>query len=101
MTCSDLLEQEGVPHYFKVDIEGLDVACVRNVMENRCGSSQLPKYISFENYGFDTFGKGEWKELVKMMHERGYTMWKRARTWQKEYAKHLGQMGADSAFGED
>lgn len=107
-TCSDLLDEQGVPYYFKTDIEGRDIGCLKNIMANRCGSSQLPKYISFENFGLDTFaeyfelsGNGDWKGLLKMMHKRGYTMWKRARTWQREYISQFGQMGSESAFGED
>merc|ERR550537_1637616 len=71
MTCSDLLKHEGVPHYLKIDIEGRDIGCLKNIMEHRCGSSQLPLYVSFENYGLDTFAwyykeNGDWKGLMKL-----------------------------------
>jgi len=107
MSCTKLLEAEGNPYYMKIDIEGKDISCLMDVMENRCGS-QLPPYVSFENYGFDTwvakgFGNplGDAKKLMALMHARGYTQWKRSRTWASVYAEKMGVSGEDSAFGED
>lgn len=104
LTCSDLLKNEGTPHYMKLDIEGQDIECLKNIMQNRCGA-ELPQYVSFENFGLDTFAAyyeegGKVKELMKLMHERGYTGWKRARGWVDEYKATAGS-NEDSSFGED
>ena len=43
-TCRDLIQTYGVPYYMKVDIEGLDAACVQSIE-----SDHLPLYISTED----------------------------------------------------
>lgn len=43
----DLLEEFGVPHYMKIDVEGAD----KHIISDLGNVSQLPKFISVEEYG--------------------------------------------------
>jgi FkbM family methyltransferase len=42
---SDLLEEHGIPHYLKIDIEGADMPCVRELRN----VNQRPDYLSIES----------------------------------------------------
>ena len=45
VTFDDVLREFGVPYYMKVDIEGLDMACI----EARHRVSERPRYLSVES----------------------------------------------------
>lgn len=47
VTIQDLFKKHGVPWYMKVDIEGHDRVCVRNLYD----INNSPEYISVESYG--------------------------------------------------
>lgn len=47
-SCVDLVREFGTPEYMKVDIEGLDNACVASLAELEY-QSMRPKYVSIEN----------------------------------------------------
>ena len=57
----DLLEKYGVPLFVKLDIEGYDSLCVRQI----CNGSKLSRFVSFEA-GDDA------AEDVKLLSEAGY-----------------------------
>ncbi len=42
---SECLKQYGVPYYLKIDIEGMDVICLKSLKE----STERPSYISIES----------------------------------------------------
>jgi len=42
---SDCLEQYGIPHYLKIDIEGMDVVCLKALLN----FEQKPDYVSIES----------------------------------------------------
>lgn len=47
-SCADLVREYGTPNYMKVDIEGLDNACVASLADLE-DSVEKPKYVSIEN----------------------------------------------------
>ena len=46
-TCDQLIRDYGTPDYMKVDIEGLDHACIRSL--SYVAPGERPKYVSVEN----------------------------------------------------
>ena len=60
---SAVMEQQGVPYYMKVDIEGYDYLCIRAL-----NSKNLPKYISVE--------LDRDHDLVAELHQFGYQRFK-------------------------
>jgi FkbM family methyltransferase len=60
---SVVMEQQGVPYYIKVDIEGYDYLCIRAL-----NSTNLPKYISVE--------LDRDHDLVAELHKLGYQRFK-------------------------
>ena len=58
---TELFEKYGVPHYLKVDIEGFDIYCIKELGEAK------PKYISCEAVGV---------ELLDILYSKGYTKFK-------------------------
>jgi hypothetical protein len=64
-----LLEEHGVPHYLKVDIEGADVVCIESLRASRA----KPTYVSLES------NKRSWKGLLRefdLLEELGYRRFK-------------------------
>ena len=57
-----ILQEFGVPYYLKVDIEGNDFLCVKDL-----DREHLPKFISVEASGVD---------LLSSLHERGFNRFK-------------------------
>jgi len=60
---SVVMEQQGIPYYMKVDIEGYDYLCIRAL-----NSKNLPKYISVE--------LDRDHDLVAELHQLGYQRFK-------------------------
>ncbi len=58
----DVLEEHGVPYYLKVDVEGSDLYCLRDLSPN-----DLPQYISVEAHHL---------EYLCVLHELGYNAFK-------------------------
>jgi FkbM family methyltransferase len=63
ITAGKLLERHGVPHYLKVDIEGMDKECLRSL-----DPANLPKYISLELSHSD--------DIISGLAALGYTRFK-------------------------
>ena len=63
-----VLEQFGIPHYLKVDIEGADPLCVRDLPRER-----LPPYISVEDW-IEAGEKGS--QMLELLYETGYRHFK-------------------------
>lgn len=45
MRFADILQRYGVPYYAKIDIEGMDMACIEDLQ----GIAQPPRYVSLES----------------------------------------------------
>ncbi len=60
-----VLAEFGVPYYLKLDIEGREIFCLRDLM----GSDELPQYVSFEQ-NRSSF------EALPLLHKLGYTGFK-------------------------
>ena len=101
------LETYGIPHYLKIDIEGMDIACLRALQT----FEQRPDYVSIESERV-TFGKlvDEWNLLTQL----GYTGFKAVQqsgvSYQAEpkpshegmyVGGHQAQEGCSGLFGED
>jgi FkbM family methyltransferase len=72
---SQLLSENGVPHYLKVDIEGNDRLCVNALR----GTSRIPRYISVETecIGDSTALSAEQAiEMLDLLRELGYQRFK-------------------------
>lgn len=63
-TFASLLAEFGVPRYLKLDIEGSEIDCLRDL-----SGPDLPEYVSFEKSGFE-------KQGLKLLKELGYTDFK-------------------------
>lgn len=60
-----VLAEFGVPYYLKLDIEGREIFCLRDLM----GSNELPRYVSFE--------QNRWSfEALPLLHKLRYTGFK-------------------------
>lgn len=64
-TCKKLVQRFGTPHYAKIDIEGLDLACLESMLE--LDISMRPRYVSLE---YQT------EEIVRKLFYTGYTKFK-------------------------
>ncbi|MCE3282686.1 MAG: methyltransferase FkbM family [Chitinophagaceae bacterium] len=63
VTTLSLFERYGIPHYLKVDIEGFDHYCLRDIP----GSGEKPRYVSCEAVHL------EWLDILV---DKGYTKFK-------------------------
>lgn len=72
---SDLLLEYGVPHYCKIDVEGMDATCLRTLE----GAAQLPQFISVESEcGGDErpLSEAEALETFELLCRLGYRQFK-------------------------
>jgi FkbM family methyltransferase len=69
LTCRQLLAQYGSPHYMKLDIEGAEGACLRQ-LPHLAHEGRLPQYISLE------FAKAKVRPLLPWMLALGYRRFK-------------------------
>lgn len=61
----ELCKSHGVPYYIKIDIEGSDMLCLKQVLESNC----TPQFLSVEA------AVGNWKQLseqIKLLQKIGY-----------------------------
>lgn len=74
-TFGQILDEHGIAHYLKVDIEGSDALCVQALRE----PPLLPKYISVET---DCVGDSEnlsdvqQPGMLELLHQKGYSRFK-------------------------
>lgn len=74
VTLAILLEEYGVPHYLKIDIEGNDSQCVEALK-----GTELPKYISVEAEcvgDSDQLSDSEATGILSLLHDVGYRKFK-------------------------
>ena len=103
---SKCLQQYGIPHYLKVDIEGMDTICLKALFP----FEQKPDYISIES---DKVSFEKLKEELKLFMDLGYTDFKAinqakiALQKEPEFSKegsHIGykfQNGSSGLFASD
>lgn len=75
ITLRTLVEQYGLPHYIKIDIEGYDAIAVRSLI----GMSEMPPYISVEAECLpedDRFSEEGIFETLDTLRDAGYTRFK-------------------------
>jgi FkbM family methyltransferase len=66
---SECLNKNGIPHYLKVDIEGMDTICLKALLKFK----QKPDYISIES---EKVSFPKLKEELNLLTELGYTKFK-------------------------
>jgi FkbM family methyltransferase len=69
VTLSEILRAHGIPYYLKIDIEGLDIVCLRQLLE----FSKRPKFVSIEA---PTDNFGECIDVVSHLNVLGYRQFK-------------------------
>jgi FkbM family methyltransferase len=67
---SDILDEHGIPFYLKVDIEGNDPLCVRDL-----AGRPLPPFISVEDKNED-LSETQVPPILLLLHEAGYRRFK-------------------------
>jgi len=101
---SELLKSYGCPHYLKIDVEGADMLCVRDLSAIAC----RPRYLSLES------SKTSWSDLLAefdTLAQLGYTRFKVVdqtrhrsgtfRTRTDQALSHSFEDGASGPFGAD
>ncbi len=103
---SEILAKYGIPHYLKIDIEGVDTTC----LEELIAFNEKPNYISIES------NKVSFKQLkaeFELFEKLGYSSYKvinqRYAALQKEplntkegkYSNHEIKFGSSGLFGAD
>lgn len=103
---SGCLEKYGIPHYLKVDIEGMDMVCLRALLS----FEHKPSYISIES---EKISFEKLTEELDLFIELGFTGFKAVQqegvSHQKEpnpskelrYVGYRFQEGSSGLFGED
>ncbi len=103
---SACLKKYGVPHYLKIDIEGMDTVCLKALMD----CEQRPDYVSIES---EKVSFGALLEELKLLSRLGYTRFKAVQqaniSSQREpnpsregcYAGYQFEKGASGLFGAD
>ena len=103
---SECLEKYGIPHYLKIDIEGMDAVCLRALIH----SEQQPDYVSIES---EKISFGKLVEELNLLNQLGYTRFKAIQqsgishqiepnpSKEKCYAGYQFQEGSSGLFGED
>jgi FkbM family methyltransferase len=66
---SECLKKYGIPHYLKIDIEGMDTVCLKVLMDFR----QKPDYVSIES---EKVSFGKLLEELNLLTQLGYTKFK-------------------------
>lgn len=103
---TECLRRYGIPYYMKIDIEGLDTACLRSLLN----FEQKPSYVSIESEKivFDKL-----LEEFTLLEQLGYSKFKAieqsgissqiepALSSEGVYAGYRFQRGASGLFGED
>ncbi len=104
---SDYLEKYGIPHYLKIDIEGMDTVCLKALL----GFQEKPDYISIESerISFQKL-KGEFCLFKKLGYDKFQAINQMTVTKQKEptnstegyyYINHSFTFGSTGLFGTD
>jgi len=103
---SECLRQYGIPHYIKIDIEGMDTVCLKALMP----FEQKPDYISMES---EKISFKKLKEELDLLTKLGYTKFQAINqaniAYQKEpdnskeghYIGYTFQNGSSGLFGSD
>jgi FkbM family methyltransferase len=103
---SECLRTFGIPHYLKIDIEGMDAVCIEALAD----FERKPDYISRES-DFSSFEKVS--EDFRLLDNLGYTHFKTVQQGcisrqtepnppkEGRYAGHQFQFGSSGLFGED
>ncbi len=103
---SECLQQYGIPHYLKIDIEGMDRVCLKSLLN----FEEKPDYISIESemVSFDAL-----KEEFELFKKLGYLSFKAVNqldiSKQKEpknseegkFCNYIFSYGATGLFGKD
>lgn len=89
-TCQDLVEEFGTPTYMKIDIEGMDMVCLRSL--EGLTISKRPKFVSIENV---------WKEGVAYLKGLGYTDFKIVDQLNVSLGRPAEMEGASGPWGEN
>lgn len=75
ITLRTLIEQYGLPHYCKIDIEGYDIVAVRSLI----GTGAIPPFISVEAECLpeeERFSERQIFDSLEILREAGYTRFK-------------------------
>lgn len=103
---SEYLEKYGIPHYLKIDIEGMDAVCLRALIH----FEQKPDYVSIES---EKVSFGKLVEELNLLTQLGYTRFKAIQqrgishqiepntSKEKCYVGYQFQEGSSGLFGED
>lgn len=103
---SDCLEQFGIPYYMKIDIEGMDLICLKSLRNFK----QKPSYISIES---EKVHFNKLLEEIELLKELGYDRFKAVQqsgiSKQKEpkptsegyQTNYTFKQGASGLFGKD
>lgn len=102
----DCLKKYGIPHYLKIDIEGMDVVCLKALMQ----FEEKPDYLSIES---EKVSFSKLTEEIKLLIELGYNGFQTVQqvgiSHQKEpnpskegvYAGYKFKEGSSGLFGTD
>jgi FkbM family methyltransferase len=103
---SECLEKYGIPHYLKIDIEGMDTLCLRALIH----FEQKPDYVSIES---EKISFGKLVEELNLLTQLGYTRFKAIQqsgisrqiepnpSKEKCYVGYQFQERCSGLFGED
>lgn len=103
---SEYLRKFGIPYYLKIDIEGLDIVCLRALKD----FSERPEYVSIES---DKVSFDELKNEFSIFNQLGYDKFKiinqsriKSQSEPKNssegaYLQHQFEPGSSGLFGKD
>ena len=106
VTLASLIAGHGVPHYVKIDIEGLDLAALQSLRDSKA----RPKYVSIES---EKVSFAELRHEFAVFEELGYDRFKIVPQHEVErqrpprpplegdYADHSFKWGSSGLFGEE
>lgn len=89
-TCRELVEEYGTPVYLKIDIEGMDKACIESVGEMEV--DRRPKYLSVENVH---------KARIERLEALGYDGFKVVNQLRLEDGIEQDLMGYSGPWGDE
>lgn len=89
-TCVDLINEFGTPTYLKIDIEGMDMACLHSLSE--LAVERRPKYVSMENV---------WLQSMQLLTKLGYDGFKVVDQLNVSWGRPTDMEGASGPWGED
>jgi FkbM family methyltransferase len=102
----EYLEKYGIPHYLKIDIEGMDKLCLRALINFK----EKPDYVSIES---EIMSFSNLVEELNLLTQLGYTRFKAIQqlgishqrepnpSKEKGYVGYQFQEGSSGLFGED